>query len=249
MGGLLCYRVPMPARPAPPPHPAPEDLLQQVEHADFWRALCPELRISDHPFAGCTPDPVHEGAPAQALAQITEEGYLHSAPVLPTALVDQLAACITRLADHGLPTPFALVYDDLWQLVVRASGIVSAVLGPDYLLLPDFWVWVVGPGYEPSGWPPHRDLEQPGTLLDDGAPRLMTLWLPLTDATPSNSCIYALPTHRDPHLPDQVRALYIPPAASATCAPWRHRADQCWPGTSTCCTGAQKPRAGPPRPG
>ena len=32
----------------------------------------------------------------------------------------------------------------------------------------------------------------------DGSPRYTTAWIPLTDATPNNSCLYVVPRHADP---------------------------------------------------
>lgn len=191
--------------------PAAEALLERIQQPDFWRALCPTARISDHPFTPALDAyPIAPDAVAQRLTQLREEGYLQTEPLLPAEDARALAACVLRVANHGFPAPFALVYDELWQVSARIAAIIEPVLGAGYRLLPDFWLWVVGPGYEVSGWAAHRDLEHPGTLRANGLPNLMTVWLPFTDATPLNSCIYALPTHRDPHLPDDVKALTIP---------------------------------------
>jgi ectoine hydroxylase-related dioxygenase (phytanoyl-CoA dioxygenase family) len=34
--------------------------------------------------------------------------------------------------------------------------------------------------------------------MADGRPKVITVWLPLTDATPENSCMYVVPADRDP---------------------------------------------------
>lgn len=204
------------------PSPPVDDLLQQVQRPEFWRALCPEARLSDHPFGhpfggGTTPAaapyPIDPTAAAQAVAQLRGEGYLQTGPLIPAAQARLLARCVTRVADRGIPAPFALVYDDLWEVTARIAAVIEPALGPGYRLLPDFWIWIVGPGYEAAGWAPHRDLEKPGTLRADGLPNLMTVWLPFTDATPLNSCIYVLPTHLDPNLPERAGALTIPPGS------------------------------------
>jgi hypothetical protein len=54
--------------------------------------------------------------------------------------------------------------------------------------------------------PPSAD--SPATFRADGSPKYSTLWLPLTDAVPENSCLYVLP-----------RCAQIPCASRATWSP------------------------------
>ena len=54
---------------------------------------------------------------------------------------------------------------------------------------------------EGAGWPPHRDRGVDATaqaFRADGMPQYATTWIPLTDATPTNSCLYCVPKKRDP---------------------------------------------------
>jgi hypothetical protein len=69
-------------------------------------------------------------------------------------------------------------------------------LGP-YGFLPDFWLWNVDPAKGEAGWKPHRDRGHLA-LRDDGGPISLTTWIPLSDATPLNSCMYVVPAHADP---------------------------------------------------
>lgn len=52
------------------------------------------------------------------------------------------------------------------------------------------------PSDQGAGWGPHRDRVQP-TLDEDNSPHSLTVWLPFTDATPLNGCMYVLPAHHD----------------------------------------------------
>jgi ectoine hydroxylase-related dioxygenase (phytanoyl-CoA dioxygenase family) len=70
------------------------------------------------------------------------------------------------------------------------------ILGP-YGMLPDFWIWNVDPAKGESGWKPHRDRGRMA-LRPDGRPLTLTTWIPLSDATPLNSCMYVVPAHADP---------------------------------------------------
>ena len=59
--------------------------------------------------------------------------------------------------------------------------------------------WHIAP--RAAGFSPHRDrqpADSPGSFRDDGAAKLTTCWVPLTDATPENSCLYAIPRAHDP---------------------------------------------------
>jgi ectoine hydroxylase-related dioxygenase (phytanoyl-CoA dioxygenase family) len=41
-------------------------------------------------------------------------------------------------------------------------------------------------------------------LRDDRTPLIVTVWIPFTDATPLNGCMYLLPMQNDPHIPDSL---------------------------------------------
>jgi ectoine hydroxylase-related dioxygenase (phytanoyl-CoA dioxygenase family) len=72
----------------------------------------------------------------------------------------------------------------------------AGILGP-YGFLPDFWLWNVDPAKGDAGWKPHRDRGHLA-LRSDGRPVSLTTWIPLSDATPLNSCMYVVPAHADP---------------------------------------------------
>lgn len=103
------------------------------------------------------------------------------------------------LHEHGIPPPFAFVYDEFWQIFRSLEPFLSHVLGAGYRMLPDLWVWYVLPSNRASGWVPHRDRVVP-TLQPDNTPNSLTVWLPLTAATPLNGCMYVLPAAYDPDL-------------------------------------------------
>ena len=64
-------------------------------------------------------------------------------------------------------------------------------------MLPDFWVWNIDPGKGEAGWKPHRDKGR-SSLDDDGSPKSVTVWIPLSEATPLNGCMYLVPAYLDP---------------------------------------------------
>lgn len=165
--------------------------------AGMWRQLIPGLHVCDGayldglPTLDCAPE-----ALADVEQRMLREGYFQAPPQawgLPTGT---MAACVDRLRQLGLSTVFAFVYDEFWANFAKVDPVVRHLLGGDYLMLPDFWVWHVDPRREDAGWRPHRDKGQ-RSLYPDRRPRSLTIWLPLTDADTLNSCMYVVPADRD----------------------------------------------------
>lgn len=202
-------------------------VAHEVERREFWRELCPHMTIEGP--AAATPAQV--GDTALLMSDLRREGYVQ----VPDAFGDRCTApirdAVTMLSQRGIPLPFAFVFDELWLAFQGLSTFLSTALGADYRALPDFWVWYVPPNENAAGWGPHRDRVQP-TLDPDNSPHTLTVWLPFTDATPLNGCMYVLPAHHDPrfverrwdgegnnvvHNPQDIRAL---PATAGSLLAW-----------------------------
>jgi hypothetical protein len=165
---------------------------REAQDQKFWRELCPALSIhgESSPPRPALPDL------AEAMATLRYEGHVNFPGVLPEADIAPLRACVALLHERKIPLPFAFVYDEFWRAFQAVAPFIEAALGKGYRALPDFWVWHVLPVESAHGWEPHRDRVQP-TLDADNSPHSLTVWLPLTDATPLNGCIYVLPAHLD----------------------------------------------------
>ncbi len=166
--------------------------MADAESVAFWRGLCPELAIEG---AGTT-DGFQLGDVGALMEQLKFEGYVNVPGVVPEKLVARLRKCIAHLHERRIPLAFAFVYDEAWHVFQGVAGFLEAGLGKGYRALPDFWAWHLIPSQNSAGWGPHRDRLKP-TLDRDNAPHSMTVWLPFTDATPLNGCIYVLPAHLD----------------------------------------------------
>lgn len=165
----------------------------EVERREFWHQLCPHMSID----GGGRAVPASVGDTGLLMSDLKREGYIQ----VPDAFAEHATApirdAVTTLTQRGIPLPFAFVYDELWLAFQGLSTFLSAALGQDYRALPDFWVWYVPPNENACGWGPHRDRVQT-TLDHDNSPHTLTVWLPFTDATPLNGCMYVLPAHHDP---------------------------------------------------
>lgn len=168
---------------------------------DYWLDVNPELSITDIPLR----EPVATRPLAEAARfgeSIRDRGFFVATDALDAGSCEPLAAALARLVAAGIPTPFLLVYDEAWQMFARAGAVLATVVGADFLVGGDLWVWHVAADPGGSGWGPHRDGNLGDGTLPDGRAGLVTVWIPLTEATSANGCMYVLPTDRDPAVPD-----------------------------------------------
>lgn len=165
---------------------------QEATNADFWRELCPGLSIGADTVA-----PPAQLADIERQAEwLRHEGYINEPGVLPLEFVRALHAGIERLAARGIPPAFIYLYDEPWLAFRALTPFLARVLGPDFRLMAGVWAWLVQPSEDDAGWKPHRDgfsASAPQGKLPDA----VTIWLPLTDATCLNGCIYIVPSHWD----------------------------------------------------
>lgn len=175
-----------------------------VTDVDYWRALYPDFRITDHPFHVLgQPYPLARDEANRNLEQIRSEGYFQTRPLVPKEIRDRLRSCIEAVVAAGHDAVYALVYDEFYEVMGRLGDVLSPVLGDGFQLVPDeYWAFYVPCQDSATGSRAHRDsLRQPDSVRPDGTPALVNVWIPLTDATTLNSCIYVLPAHLDPGYP------------------------------------------------
>jgi hypothetical protein len=174
----------------------PEESLRDRK---FWQWLSPNLHIADQAFCSAI-SPFGIGDPTGQVfdQRIVEEGYFQYfiQPENWQISLGDMAETVKALVKRGLAPPLAFLYDEFWLLFAKQSQIIARYLGPDYLMLPDFWVWHVDPTQGQNGWRPHRDKGR-HALFPDGKPKSLTIWVPLTLATPTNSCMYLVPANKD----------------------------------------------------
>lgn len=165
---------------------------------EFWHALLPSLHIVDADYVGSVPlFDVEAGLGETLRAQMRVEGYVQLPPPQWDLPLAKMAALVARLDAEGIPLPFAFLFDEFWILFVKLGRLIETQLGPGFFMLPDFWVWLIDPQRDQAGWTPHRDKGH-YALREDGSPKSVTVWIPLTDASTLNGCMYLVPADRDP---------------------------------------------------
>jgi len=170
-----------------------EVLLGRARDPNYWRALNPDLSVEgDSTAEELEGVPLSSEQLAKQIQKIHREGYFQTGPVLEPLAVKRMLACIEKVQTEGWPPVFSFVYDAFWQVAKTPSMVrlVSGFLGPDYRQNVIIWTYYVAPVSGASGWQPHFD-------SSEGSSRL-TVWIPLTDATIENGCMYVIPCDRMP---------------------------------------------------
>ena len=164
---------------------------------NFWRQLNPDLTITEYSRSDWGPYRLTAQQKKDVRESLIEEGYFHLNSVFDPAELKKLADAAKVLHREQWPTVFAFVYDEFWHIQNRYRDILTDMLGKDHRLMPNIWVFYINPDNESKGWGPHRDRQKIVNLRPDGTPLSINFWTPLTDATPLNGCMYALPACRD----------------------------------------------------
>ncbi len=170
----------------------------ELADPQFWRNMAPDLHIEDHDFVR-TQQNLRFGASKldEMMQDLMKEGYTRLKPPDWQLGIPSLADAVTRIENDGLALVFAFVYDEFWLLFATLGPFLQRMIGRDYRALPNFWVWHVSPQDDAAGWQPHHD-KGSCSLLPDGSPKSLTVWIALTEATPENGCLYIVPADRDP---------------------------------------------------
>jgi len=167
--------------------PIEEDLESRVLNAlssDYWRNLNPTLSLGKAaPTRHAKDASFSSDSPNRYMHHLLQEGYFQTPVMLPQSLLRRMLKGIETVRNAGWPGVFAFLYDDFWTAFRHPilKRLLTANLGLPYRQLPYIWAHYVGPNS--SGWPPHVD--------GGGRPKL-SVWLPLTEATLDNGCIYVV---------------------------------------------------------
>lgn len=121
----------------------------------------------------------------------------------PKRLFQKLSDAIDRLNELKLPTWLIVCSEEAKSLFRTMTNIVCAgTKKGGYEDISDYAV--IGVSRSGKGWIPHRDRDSLENAFDsDGFPNYITAWMPLTDASTDNSCLYFIPKDYDPTFRDE----------------------------------------------
>jgi hypothetical protein len=170
-----------------------QTLFHKAIDIGHWKGLLPgmgvgDLKSSDH-LEGAAFSSEQE---VWALAHLARHGYFQMPPLAASVVTARMRASVEALRTAGWPAVFSYVYDEFWAVLRTPSMVrlLSRHLGPGYLQTSGVWTYRVDPQQRASGWPPHVDSRNDVERL--------SIWIPLTEATIDNGCMYVIPQDRVP---------------------------------------------------
>lgn len=203
--------------------------FHQLNDLEYWRKLNPESTISCNNFGRIeyTHSVSKEELDSYSL-RLREEGYCQTNKIIPTAMTKEMQECIENVKKAGFPPIFALVYDVFWQALASFNSTLKSILGGNWLLIPNVWFYYIDNNDDDKGFEPHTDSSDPSIneylskarldLFDTNSmPKIITIWITVTDANPLNSCIYIVPINRDRGYANLSRHL-VPMKRNVNCA-------------------------------
>jgi hypothetical protein len=171
------------------------DRFGSASEPAFWKTLNPDLHVCVDEVAR---PPADLESPERLVAQLRREGWCRQ-DLGESVSAHRLREAIERIRAAGFHPTFALIYDEFWDLAAHPAltHVLAASLGEGFRMRLDFWVNYVDRGAQSRGWRPHQDCYT-DVLEPDGMPNMINVWIPLTDATLDNGCMYLVPADRAP---------------------------------------------------
>lgn len=172
---------------------ANDDELRQkygmATDSGYWLGLFPECSIGTDAEPAIVWDAPVEATEAQvdyAVDNYRKQGWLSLPGALSTTRLEKMRCCVEAIRRAGWPPVFSYVYDDFWTLGRSRAlqKLLTHLLSPEYVTLPRMWTHFVYPAEGNAGWQPHID--------DGGEERIISLWMPLSEATLANGCMYVV---------------------------------------------------------
>jgi len=172
--------------------------FEQITDINFWKQLNPKMHITDDDFMKSSKIFTLNNAQKNYIhSHMQVEGYVQlSPPDWGDLQISEMASLVKTFVAKDIMPVFSFLFDEYWLLFYKLNEFHQFILDDDYKLLPDFWCWCVDPMKNESGWKPHRD-KGAYSLFPDKSPMSLSTWIPLTNATTLNGCMYIVPMHLD----------------------------------------------------
>lgn len=172
--------------------------------AKVWQLVNPEESIEEsRPLVAAKTYQLSTAVKDSYLELLKQDGYCYIPALIDVDIVDRMFRCVQKMIEKSIPPVFCFVYDIFWEIILRLDPIMRDFLQGECLVIPNVWTWVVDGTKEKAYFPPHRDVMDEDFIDDQGMPTLFSLWIPLTDVSTQNSCMYLLPASRDPGYPHE----------------------------------------------
>ena len=164
--------------------------LEKALSPTYWQQLNPLLSVGEMPPAGIDETKETDFQPTDVLDRLRSEGYFQLDPLVSPTVIGRMREGIEVLKQNQWLPVFAFVYDEFWTIVRTPflRRLLTEALGPGYKQIGHLWAHYVTPVRGAHGWGPHVD----GVTGLEASNRL-SIWIPLSDATLDNGCVYLIP--------------------------------------------------------
>ena len=167
---------------------ATERRLEEAFDIDRWRRLVPFASIGGDGGGDDGPARISDADAACERRRLDSEGYFRLPQVFAPARIARMRRIVEAVRADGWPVAFAFVFDEFWTIArsPRVASFLESAVGEDYLQNTVVWAhWVAGER-RVAGWSPHDDYREGGDTF-------LSAWIPLSDATVENGCMFLLP--------------------------------------------------------
>ena len=132
--------------------------------------------------------------------RMASDGYTIIPELLPTHIFQALNEAFDQLKSCNIQPVGIITHPLFWKIITSLDPIAKLFLKEQYHILPESWAWDIDQTKNSKGWAPHRE-KLFSTVNSDNMPRSLSIWFPITPATPENSCMYVLPSCDDANYP------------------------------------------------
>lgn len=209
----------------------------QVRSASFWREVAGDCLAASAgesmPVQTELPIPYEELHAMRASIQARGYGVVQPSPGTwswderLTGALAGLRAAADAFRAAGWPPAFIFTLDEAWAVLDQIWAPMESLLGVGCAMDPSVFCWIAtrppAPSAEQAKAPPpraganfgvpHRDFTCLQSLRkSDGAPAVLSVWLPLNDVTPENGCMMLVPRQLDAHFSKRWAYAHMRPA-------------------------------------
>lgn len=182
---------------------SPSQMAERFDAAfdvERWRRLAPFASIEERIVSGDHAQIAPQDA-AREKARLDEDGYFCLKQVFDRQRIARMHDIVRAVRADGWPAAFAFVYDDFWSIArsPAISTFIEASLGADFVQNTVVWAHWVPDAKGVAGWRPHDDYR-------GGGDTFLSLWIPLSDATVENGCMFLVTDSRSREVAETIKA-------------------------------------------
>ena len=161
--------------------------LAAATSPEYWLGLGARQGIATERLGART-----TGFEDDLIGQLQGRGYARIESLLNMQALAHLARLVETVRETGWPQVFAFMFDDFWALAAEPAlrRVAEIALDGPVALIPHLAVHHVSGAGTARGWQPHVD--------GRNRPNRLSTWVPLTDATLDNGCMYLVPDRDEP---------------------------------------------------